>query len=266
MKPLVLYHAGCFDGFCAAWVAHTAFKGDCECIPVQYGEPPPEVAGRDVYIVDFSYKRPIMAKIIRTAKSVVVLDHHKTAQAELADLGSDTIVFDMNRSGGRLTWDWFFPGQRSPWLIDYTEDRDLWRHKLPNTQELNAWLRSWPMDFAKWTEYVTVSLDLYDIWVAEGAAILRNERQIVAMHVKNAREIELDGHKTLAVNATVLISEIAGELAADRPFGACYFDTDKGRVWSLRSRPDGVDVSEIAKNHGGGGHKHAAGFEVRNAQ
>jgi len=29
----------------------------------------------------------------------------------------------------------------------------------------------------------------------------------------------------------------------------------------LRSTSDGVDVSAIAKAHGGGGHVHAAGFE-----
>jgi nanoRNase/pAp phosphatase (c-di-AMP/oligoRNAs hydrolase) len=72
----------------------------------------------------------------------------------------------------------------------------------------------------------------------------------------------MDGHKVRVVNATVLFSEIAGELAEDSPFGACYFDRHDGkRQWSLRSRDGGVDVSEIAKAHGGGGHKNAAGFE-----
>ena len=73
----------------------------------------------------------------------------------------------------------------------------------------------------------------------------------------------MDVHKILAVNATVLFSEIAGELAKDRPFGACYFDRQDGkRQWSLRSSGEnGLDVAEIAKAHGGGGHKNAAGFE-----
>jgi len=60
----------------------------------------------------------------------------------------------------------------------------------------------------------------------------------------------------------VLFSYIAGELAKDRPFGTYYIDRHDGkRQWSLRSRDGGVDVSEIAKAHGGGGHKQAAGFE-----
>ena len=48
----------------------------------------------------------------------------------------------------------------------------------------------------------------------------------------------------------------------DRPFGACYFDRGDGkRQWSLRSRDGAVDVAKVAKRHGGGGHRNAAGFE-----
>ena len=72
----------------------------------------------------------------------------------------------------------------------------------------------------------------------------------------------MDGHSVLVANATVLYSDIAGELAKGRPFGAVYFDRADGkRQWSLRSTDEGVDVSEIAKVHGGGGHKNAAGYE-----
>jgi hypothetical protein len=98
--------------------------------------------------------------------------------------------------------------------------------------------------------------------VREGEAILRRERQIVEDHLHHAHEIELGGHRVLAVNATVLFSEIAGELAKGHPFGACYFDRGDGkRAWSLRSMEGGVDVSEVARLKGGGGHARAAGFE-----
>ena len=51
-------------------------------------------------------------------------------------------------------------------------------------------------------------------------------------------------------------------MAEGEPFAACYWDTPEGRVFSLRSSSDGVDVSEIAKQFGGGGHKNAAGFKI----
>ena len=82
MTPLVIYHANCWDGFCAAWVARKAL-GEIEPFPAYYGAKPPNVAGREVYILDFSYKRPVMREILASARSVVVLDHHKTAEVEL---------------------------------------------------------------------------------------------------------------------------------------------------------------------------------------
>ena len=51
-------------------------------------------------------------------------------------------------------------------------------------------------------------------------------------------------------------------MAQGQPFAVCYWDTLQGRVFSLRSTDDGMDVSEIAKQYGGGGHRNAAGFTV----
>lgn len=275
MKPLVIYHANCWDGFCAAWIARKAL-GDCDFFPANYGQSPPDVSERVVYMLDFSYPREVMDKLLTAARRTVVLDHHKTAMEALdgfhqPETGID-IWFDMNKSGGRLTWLWFTmegyplwtPNQpRAPWLVDYTEDRDLWRHALPHSEEINAALRSYPLDFELWDRFGAVG-DVVNgtFLVQEGTAIRRAERQIVDTHVRNAREIEMAGHRIQAVNATVLFSEIAGELAKGAPFGACYFDRQDGkRQWSLRSDENGVDVSVIAKAHGGGGHVHAAGFE-----
>lgn len=181
-------------------------------------------------------------------------------------------------SGGRMAWNWFahiggWQGLDAPWLVDYTEDRDLWRHALPHTQEINAALRSYPLDFELWDRFGHVRDVVHGTFlVQEGAAIRRAERQVVAAHVRNARvesfsrlvggPSQADDLLVPVVNATTLFSEIAGDLAVGHPFAACYFDRQDGkRQWSLRSAPDGVDVSAIAKAHGGGGHKHAAGFE-----
>lgn len=149
MPALVLYHANCPDGFCAAWVCRLAMP-DCECIPVMYGQEPPDVNRREVFIVDFSYPRNVLERMNREADSLVVLDHHKTAQADLE--GLPYCHFDMNKSGGRLAWEHFFPGKESPWLVDYTEARDLWTFHLPFSREVSAAIASYPMDFQLWNE------------------------------------------------------------------------------------------------------------------
>lgn len=278
MKPLVIYHANCWDGFCAAWIAKTAF-GEIDAHPAHYGQSVPDVTGRETYILDFSYPRVVTLELMEHARSLTIIDHHKTAQAELsgmAPLSGNTqwlpngrIIFDMEKSGARLTWEYLaqiggWLGMPAPWLVDYTEDRDLWRHALPNSEEVNAALRSYPLDFALWDSQFAGAGPPPMTLIAEGAAIRRREKQIVNDHVRNARRENFDGTWTVPiVNATTLFSEIAGELAKGEPFAACYFDRQDGkRQWSLRSDPQGVDVSEIAKAHGGGGHKHAAGFEA----
>jgi oligoribonuclease NrnB/cAMP/cGMP phosphodiesterase (DHH superfamily) len=273
MKPLVIYHANCWDGFCAAWVARKAL-GDIETHAANYGTEPPDVAERIVYMLDFSYPRETMERLVTVARRTVVLDHHKTAMEALDGLhqpetGID-VWFDMNKSGGRLAWEWFtlngydMPtpnSPRAPWLVNYTEDRDLWRHALPDSENINAALRSYPLDFELWDEF-NETVGQREMFKREGAAIRRAEKAIVDTHVRNARNTEMDGHVIKFVNATVLFSEIAGELSKGQPFGACYFDRQDGkRQWSLRSDENGVDVSAIAKAHGGGGHVHAAGFE-----
>jgi oligoribonuclease NrnB/cAMP/cGMP phosphodiesterase (DHH superfamily) len=265
-KKLVLYHANCADGFCAAWVCWKKFKDDAEYVPVQYGQAPPDVRGREVYIVDFSYNAFITTNLILAAESMVILDHHKTAQEALHPFKSTKIIFDMKKSGGRLTWEYLFPGENPPWLVFYTEDRDLWHFALPNSREVNDCLSSYPFDFNVWEAFSNYRLDgnEFSQLIQEGAAIQRYKQQLVDCAIEHAVEINIGGHYILAVNSTVLFSEVAGKLAEGRPFGATYFIRKDGKkVWSLRSSPDGVDVSEVAKKYGGGGHKHAAGFEEK---
>ncbi|MDE2470086.1 MAG: hypothetical protein KGL35_15415, partial [Bradyrhizobium sp.] len=162
-----------------------------------------------------------------------------------------------------LAWEHFFPSDVAPWLVDYTEDRDLWRWVLEDSREVNAGLRSYPLDFEIWDAFYRAGITSLESLTGEGAAILRAQQQIVDGLVSHAIETEIDGHKVLMVNATCHVSEVAGELAKNRPFGVVWFEGDEGeRVYSLRSDENGIDVSEIAKAHGGGGHARAAGFRV----
>lgn len=262
---VVLYHDSCNDGFTAAWIARNELRDTADYIPVQYGQEPPDVRGKIVYVLDFSYKRPVMERMIAECKSIVVLDHHKTARDELSGLRvpiDGRIVFDMTKSGARLTWDHFCGYQESPWLVDYTEDRDLWNWNLHASKEINAALSSYPRTFEMW-DHLDETMDHEHLlsMIRAGEGILRYQSQLVESACKSATATTLGGYEVLAVNATCLMSEIGEKLAEGRPFGATYFINSEGKkVWSLRSREGGVDVSIVARNLGGGGHPGAAGF------
>ena len=255
---MVLFHAGCPDGFCAAWIVHTKWP-DAEFIAVSYGYPPPPVAARDVLILDFSYKRQVLQEMALKAASLRVLDHHESAQRDLEGFLGAKIV--LGKSGARLAYEEFYGTEkmRWDWIVDYTEDRDLGLDKLPATREISVAIASFPRTFEAWTEMIERG---YGPLIAEGGAILRYKDQLVRQVVANATELILDGHSVLVTNCGVgnLESEVAAALAINHPFGACWSESGNKRKWSLRSTASGSNVARIAERYGGGGHEHAAGF------
>ena len=112
---VVIYHSGCYDGFCAAWIFWRQFP-KAEFVPANYGDDPPDVRGKSVFVVDFSYPRETLLRMNEESSSLVVLDHHRTAQKDLE--GLDFCTFDMTKSGGRLAWEFIYGTLKTPnWPI-----------------------------------------------------------------------------------------------------------------------------------------------------
>lgn len=266
MKPLCIYHGHCDDGFAAAWCVRDAVGDDVEFYAGVYQQDPPDVTGRGVIFVDFSYKRPVIDKMRETAAWIKIIDHHKTAIEDLSGMEEQPhlcpieLIFDMNRSGAGLAWDVYHPGTGRPGFINYVEDRDLWRKALPGGDEFTIALRSYPQDFKVWDELVMRGPQNL---IAEGLSIQRYYRQRVEELKRSAYEAVIDGYAVRIANAPYFAaSEVAGEISDATGFGACYFEARPGQwQYSLRSRGD-FDVSAVAKKFGGGGHKAAAGFTV----
>ncbi|MDH5527248.1 MAG: DHHA1 domain-containing protein [Nitrospirota bacterium] len=258
--PLILYHDDCIDGFGAAWAAWRRFGDAAEYRPVTHGNPPPDVTGKAVTILDFSYRRDVLLDMAERAASLRVVDHHKTAQENLA--GLDFCTFDMTRSGAVLAWRHFHPDTDLPELLAYVQDKDLWTWKLPDSREITCALRGYPFEFSRWSEWADHWPTAKPALATEGDAILRYQQGVVDVVVSTATEIVLDGHKVLCANTPTLQSEVAGQLAERRPFGVAWYEADGRRYYSLRSRDGGIDVSEVAQRFGGGGHPRASGFSV----
>ncbi len=252
----VLYHGDCEDGFGAAWCAWQALGDQATYLPVYHGQPPPDLPSEaKVAIVDFSYPRDTILELESYLDGLIILDHHLSAQRELA--GLSCAIFDMDSSGARLAWKYWHPGKSLPPLIEYIEDKDLWRFKLPHSKEINVALHSYPQDFSVWS-----SLTL-DTLRTEGVTLLRFQERVVQAACDRARWRKLGGYEVPVVNATEFRSEIANRLCKLYPeaaFAGAYYDDKQGRrVWSLRSVGE-FDVAAVAKAFGGGGHRNAAGF------
>jgi oligoribonuclease NrnB/cAMP/cGMP phosphodiesterase (DHH superfamily) len=273
---LCIYHGNCADGFGAAWVVRRALGTHIDFHAAKHGEPAPDVTGKRVIIVDFSFSLETLTAMAESAESVLVLDHHKTAQAALLEVpaaasshelhqmnrdGRLHALFDMDRSGAGLTWDFFFPDQPRPMLINHIEDRDLWRFKLAGTREVLANVFSYPQDFDVWDTLFAAEVSSL---LTDGAAIERQRQKTVADLVRSTRRrMVIGGHDVPVANIPSMFASDAGSImTAGEPFAACYSDGPEGRSFSLRSTDQGIDVSEIAGQYGGGGHRNASGFRV----
>jgi len=250
---LILYHAECADGFGAAWAIWRRYP-DAEYRPVKHGEAPPtNLAGHHIVMVDFSYNRSTLEAMAKDAASLVVLDHHITAEQALADL--PYAYFDLHKSGAVLGWEWAHD-EPAPWLLRYIQDKDLWHWALPNSREISAALASHPFDFELWTRFEQRELE------REGRAILRYENELVTKLASHATLVEFEGATVPSVQSSVLTSQIGERLSAEHPFCVIWHDRNGRRYFSMRSREEGTDVGAIAASFGGGGHTHAAGFSV----
>lgn len=262
---ICIYHGNCADGFGAAWAVRQAHP-ELTFVPGHYGKPFPAVdKNTDVLLVDFSYKRGVLKTMAEYARSVLVIDHHKSAMLDLEGINAEcpnvTTVFDMERSGAMMAWNYFHPGARPPALIQHIQDRDLWQFKLPHTREIQAALFSYPYDFRVWNELMQRPVDML---IAEGISLERKHfKDLEELLPLTTRLLQIDGYIVPAVNLPYTFASDAGNaLSKEQPFAAVYFDGPEGRTFSLRSQPEGLDVSVIAAKFGGGGHKNAAGFKV----
>lgn len=293
-KPdLCIYHGNCDDGFGAAWAIWRRWGNEVAYVPGIYGKPLPDAEGKHVLFVDFSAKRHEIDAMAQVARSIVIIDHHKTAEADLApftisfsdgamrvedvpdllggchQLDRPAVIawFDMNQSGAVMAWDFAHGIPRNdppPTMLSLIQDRDLWSFAYGDrTRQFSAALRTYPMTFETWD---SIAADP-DRLVKEGEAILRGHNANIRKFVADAYWDFVGGYFVPVVNVPYhYASDTAHALLSEFPeavFTACWFRRGDGMVqWSLRSEDGRMDVSEIAKREGGGGHRNAAGFQI----
>lgn len=263
-KRLVIYHAGCPDGMGAALAVRLSALHDVTYLACNYSDQPPDVSAfKSVYVLDFSFSAEILDAWEAHGKTVVVIDHHKTA-AHIAERWG--CIFDQAKSGAVIAWEYFHPDEPVPLFFHYIQDRDLWRWELADSRAFSAGLWARPKDLETWYGIFDLAQrDGCQSLIRAGIAILDYQKQIVEAHVKQAVDARAFGlpDGVPVVNATTLTSEIGNALLAafpEAPFVAIYKDVPGKRLWSLRSEDHRADVSEVAKARGGGGHRNAAGY------
>ena len=255
---VVIYHANCNDGFGAAYSAWKLLGNRAEYHAASHGSPPPDVTGKRVVVLDFSYNNATTKAMIEQAEELWVIDHHKSNMVELHDISNTH--FDMTKSGAMLAWEFFHPGKEAPKFISYIQDRDLWQWELPYSKEFSAAFDMVPWNFDEYEKFEDDSV--FDDAVKRGSYILAYSKTVIKKVCDKATKRKYKDHDVMVVNSSHWMSEIGSTLAKDCDFAMIwYYDHDACLYKvSLRAFHDTMDVSEIAKSFGGGGHRKAAGF------
>ncbi len=286
---LIIYHNSCPDGWCAAYICKKKYP-EAEFMPLDHNPQPAVIdalfeyaTGKDIIMVDYSLRtREFNDRLNAVAKSLRILDHHKSAQEVLA--GATYATFDMKRSGAGLAWDYLFGkdsdfprmphGEIRPWWVNYTEDQDLWNWLLVDSQVINAYLMVQPRNVETW-DAITHPIRMSDTKAKEMGEGVRQyveyyTRSVVAERQEGVLVFEGRNYNTAVINIPYAgVSEAGAALVGmGYDIGLAWFERGDGITqFSLRSKKGGdVDVSALAKAWKGGGHQSAAGFQLSTAE
>ena len=258
---VVLYHAECPDGFGAAYAAWKKFGNKADYISLHNdgAEPPVELTGKDVYTLDFSYKLEVVKGLLLKVKSLTIIDHHISNVEQVKLVGG---VYDVNHPGSVLSWKYFHPNKKLPRLFRNIEDIDIWKFKVPYTNELAEITTLYPFDFKVWDKLVK-EIDTKDglrKYVDQGKILVQKRDDQVKKIASYAEMVSFEGYEVFMVNSPVHVSHLGNFLCRKKgPIAVIWSRRGEKMIINLRSAGT-VDVSKIAEKYGGGGHRAAAGF------
>lgn len=268
------YHSVDLDGHCSGAIVKYNFP-ECELIGINYGDKFPWekiLQNEIVYMVDFSLQ-PFddMERLCKYA-NLIWIDHHESALNET--LNRQFIIKGLQRNGigaCALTWEYInCSPDNMPMAIRLLAEYDVWNHSNPDTLPFQFGIRlhnTIPEQRMNFWEEIFYDKD----WVIkeiinDGKVILKYQSQENEKYCSAcAFETELDGLKCIALNKMLTNSQLFDSVWNPDNYDAMLtFGWRKGS-WtvSLYSTKSNINVSTIAKNHGGGGHKGAAGFQCK---
>jgi oligoribonuclease NrnB/cAMP/cGMP phosphodiesterase (DHH superfamily) len=267
---ITCYYHNDLDGIASAAIFNLVYPNS-KLIKINYGNEIllSDIENKIVAILDFSFEYKEMSLIISKAQEVIWCDHHKSAKEKLSNFWNHPElkgIRDLTFSGCELTWQYFFKNIETPDIIKLIGDRDLWKFEFEGTIPFNErmyTISNNPSD-SLWMLLLSNEKFVQNIIrqiISEGKILIEEKERRISKSFESGFDAYIQNYKTRIINSGNDVSEV-GHHAVKQGY-------DIGFIWrqigtkincSLRSEGD-VDVSEIAKKFGGGGHKNASGVE-----
>ena len=215
-----------------------------------------------VYVGDFSFTKDELEELSKVTKSIIVIDHHLSAFESIGDL--DYVHIDLEKSGARLAWEFFFPlTVKAPILIALIEDRDLWNffYDKKDTNALVVALKSErDLNFKTLIEDDVTVTDLIEKY----SSVLEYIEDEDLKYSKKVDDFMFFRTSFVGINTNLPSSNILNLASREHGKPALSYNIEKinninNIKISMRNHDESVDVSRLCKLLGGGGHAKAAG-------
>lgn len=292
MPITVIYHSADHDGiFCREIARRFLGEKDVEFIGWNYGDPKIEFPKEGtVYILDLSPEAIDGAWDIHR---LIWIDHHKTAIERYPEVTPGFRIDGV--AACRLTWSWFALMQNwdpreihpntclptkqefidhiptEPLAVRLAGEYDIWDKRDPRAETFQFGIRLVDIGSDFWEALLSpdaVGEKAVEDTLANGLPIQRYSSRIDASTCKRTWLMKWHGLVFLCLNSARFNSSVfeakdVPETGHDALMGFCF----DGKQWNFslyhaKHRTD-LDLSEIAKIHGGGGHKGACGFRCK---
>lgn len=286
-KVNIIFHSADLDGHCSGVVCYMGLMAQgympeqINLIPWNYGQPVPAfIAGEDYVVVDVSFPLEHMILLSNKPNSVWI-DHHISAIREMEQ--NELKFYGIQREGDSaslLAWQYYFPDHPAPEVVYWVDRYDVWK-KTDKHYPKRTWQLVLAAQFGlrhhtsiptnrscleNWESLIRNN-DSMGMICADGCLLQEYEQRQNQIKCSRAFDVYFEGLKFAAINNVISGSLVLDSYKRDDHDALMVFGYDpKINRWRISLYENGkdIDLSVIAKQRGGGGHKNACGFEVNN--
>lgn len=280
---ICIYHNKDLDGYCSGAIVKLKYP-DAVLFGYDYGKPFPfdDFIGHEVIMIDVSLPMPDMLRLGVTCRHLTWIDHHISAindfnKIHAGEPGLESIlpVLENGISACEGGWKYLFPNEQMPTAVKLLGEYDTWRNGdkdrwdnaiMPFQYGMRMFCSSpetFPQELLRDYEPITDN-PVYKI-MHEGKLILSYQKTQNERACKSSFEIEFEGLKAICLNNGGANSQVFESVYDEGKHDVMIPFVFTGKHWtfSLYTTKKDVDCSVIAKSKGGGGHKQAAGFQLK---
>lgn len=253
------------DGKCSGYLVKLKYPA-CEFRSINYNQDFPFddiKENEEIFIVDYSLEPDEMEKLYNITENISWIDHHISTLRKYEDFPYEIAgIREVGKAGCHLTFEYLFDpweNQQLKMIVNLIEDWDIWEFR-----------------YGKYTTYFHLAMLSYDnepndeIWdesfkninrlFKEGKTIKRYRKKDNLRYIrKHAFEINFKGYKCIVCNKKDS-SDMFENLKDYYDIMIPYVYNGEEFIVSLYTVKEDIDLSKIAEEYGGGGHKQAAGF------